>query len=373
MIADVPRPGGSLAAWWLAAVLAAAHPAFAHDLERTVVRLEVNADGAFVLDVANDPDWLLLRLEPFARPDSEQVQSSASPLTAPERDSRLTALSTIFIDRIVLFVNGREVRPDAAEFLAPATGDAPLATYRLRGRFPAGARTLRWYYGLVVDPYPLSIRHSNGSTVTEWVAGDAWSTELGLGPFEKPARWRVAWQYFQLGYVHILPRGLDHVLFVLGLFLLSASWRTILVQVSAFTLAHSITLGLTMYGVFSLPSRLVEPLIALSITYVAAENLVTERLHAWRLALVFTFGLLHGMGFGGVLSGLGLPASEFVLALFSFNVGVEAGQLTVIGAASLCVIWFRGRPWYHQRIVVPASVAIAATGAWWALARLSGA
>ena len=95
---------------------------------------------------------------------------------------------------------------------------------------------------------------------------------------------------------------------MLGLFLLSMRLRPILVQVTTFTIAHSITLALTMYGIVSLPSRIVEPLIALSIAYVAIENLVTNQLKPWRLALVFAFGLLHGMGFAGVLSDLGLPA-----------------------------------------------------------------
>src|SRR6185295_3052357 len=180
-------------------------------------------------------------------------------------------------------------------------------------------------------------------------------------------------QYLWLGYTHILPKGLDHILFVLGIFLLSPRLKTMLLQVTAFTIAHSITLGLSMYGIVSLPPRVVEPLIALSIAYVAIENLVTSELKPWRLALVFAFGLLHGMGFAGVLKELGLPRSEFVTALISFNAGVEAGQLAVIASAFLLIgLPFRHRPWYRGRIVVPASSAIAAVGAWWAIQRTLG-
>ncbi len=150
-------------------------------------------------------------------------------------------------------------------------------------------------------------------------------------------------QYLWLGYTHILPKGIDHILFVLGLFLLNVRLRPILIQVTAFTIAHSITLGLTMYGVVSLSPRIVEPLIAFSIAYVAIENLVTNEIKPWRLALVFSFGLLHGMGFAGVLKELGLPRNEFLPALLSFNLGVEGGQLTVIAAAALLVAWFRHR------------------------------
>ena len=128
---------------------------------------------------------------------------------------------------------------------------------------------------------------------------------------------------------------------------------------------------MTIYGVVSLARSIVEPLIALSIVYVAIENITTTELKPWRVALVFAFGLLHGMGFAGVLSELGLPRSEFLPALISFNVGVEAGQLTVIGIALLLFrLPFRGKPWYRSRIVVPASIAIAAVGFYWAVQRV---
>jgi hypothetical protein len=164
-----------------------------------------------------------------------------------------------------------------------------------------------------------------------------------------------------LGFTHILPKGLDHILFVLGLYLLSTKWKPLLVQVTSFTIAHSITLGLSMYGVVSLPPSIVEPLIALSIAYVAIENVVTSELHAWRPVVVFGFGLLHGMGFAGVLQEIGMPRSEFVTALISFNVGVELGQLAVITLAfALTGIWLRGKPWYRRGFVVPASQPVAA-------------
>jgi hypothetical protein len=113
----------------------------------------------------------------------------------------------------------------------------------------------------------------------------------------------------------------------------------------------------------SLSPRIVEPLIALSIVYVAVENVVTPELRPWRVALVFGFGLLHGMGFAGVLSQLGLPRTEFLTALLCFNAGVELGQLSVIlGAFLLVGLPFRNKPWYRRRVVIPGSIAIAAVG-----------
>jgi hypothetical protein len=127
-----------------------------------------------------------------------------------------------------------------------------------------------------------------------------------------------------------------------------------------------------MYGLVSVPPRIVEPLIALSIAYVAIENIFRSELKSWRVALVFAFGLLHGMGFAGALKELGLPRSEFVTALLTFNAGVEAGQLAVIGAAFTIVGWHcANRVWYRSRIVVPASVLIACTAVYWTIERLS--
>ena len=137
------------------------------------------------------------------------------------------------------------------------------------------------------------------------------------------------------GFEHILPLGVDHILFVLGLFLLAAAWRPLLWQVSAFTLAHTMSLALSIAGVVSLPSRLVETLIAASIAYVAIENLATTKMQPWRPVLVFAFGLLHGLGFASVLRELGLPDGEWVSALVSFNVGVELGQ-NRIGVGNRC-------------------------------------
>jgi hypothetical protein len=349
---------------------AASPPTLAHDLERTQVTLTFQDDGSFVLDIANDPAWLLLRLESFA---GGQVPEGMTPAA---RDARLRALGAVFIDRVVLFVDGHEVRPSSAEYIParaeqPRDALPPLAMFRLRGRMPGDARSLRWLYGLVIDPYPLTVRRADGRQLSEWIQGSDWSGTVDLaGQFRAATRFEVARDYLALGYVHILPGGLDHILFVLGLFLLSVRLRPILVQVTTFTLAHSISLALSVYGLLSLPSRIVEPLIALSIAYVAIENLMTDRVKPWRIALVFTFGLLHGLGFAGVLSDLGLPRGEFVTALLSFNLGVEAGQLTVIGIAAVCLYWYRHRTWYHQRVVVPASLVIAAVGMYWMVERI---
>ena len=383
----------------IAAITAAvAHPA-AHEAERTRVSLSLHADGQFVLEVANDPLWMLMRLETFAG-----GTVPAAPSTE-HRDARLAQLGSVFADRIVLFVDGHEVRASSVEYLPPSASSASsvssaapvdsasaalvdrsassasaalvdsasgaLATFRLTGVMPPHASNLRWLYGIVADPYPLHVRQADGSSTIEWIHGTNWSGVIDLTKsFPRLTRWEIARQYLGLGYTHILPKGLDHILFVIGLFLLSPRVTTILLQITAFTIAHSITLGLSIYGLVSLPSRIVEPLIALSIVYVAIENLVTRELKPWRLALVFMFGLLHGLGFAGVLRELGLPRGEFLTGLLTFNLGVEGGQLTVIAVASLLVAPIVKRGWYRHRVVIPASLVIAAIGWYWTFSRL---
>lgn len=188
----------------------------------------------------------------------------------------------------------------------------------------------------------------------------------------KLSRTDIFFTYLKLGYTHILPLGIDHVLFVLCLYLLEPRLKPVLWQATAFTVAHSITLGLAMYGVVSPPASLIEPLIALSILFVAIENIVVEHLNPWRIVVVFGFGLLHGLGFAGALTGLGLPPNMFIESLVAFNIGVELGQISVIALAWLLIgRWAADKPWYKRRVLVPASVLIAIMAAYWTFERLS--
>jgi HupE/UreJ protein len=176
--------------------------------------------------------------------------------------------------------------------------------------------------------------------------------------------------YLRLGFHHIVPEGTDHILFVLGLFFLGITWRKLLFQTSVFTVAHATTLFLSTYGIFSLPSKYVEPAIALSIAFIALENVFNPRLGPGRLAVVFCFGLIHGLGFASSLSEVPFPKHQFIVALLGFNFGVDFGQLFIIALAFLAVGWWRNRPWFRARIAIPCSVTIAAIGIFWAIQRL---
>ncbi|MEP6927151.1 MAG: HupE/UreJ family protein [Ginsengibacter sp.] len=181
----------------------------------------------------------------------------------------------------------------------------------------------------------------------------------------------VVWFYFKMGVSHIIPLGFDHILFVISLCLLNSKFKTILWQATAFTVAHTITLALSMKGIIRLPAEVVEPLIALSIMFVAIENILLSELKPWRIAIVFMFGLVHGMGFASALNEIGLPRNQFFTSIFSFNVGVEIGQISVISLAFLLLIIPLGKkPWYKKRVVYPLSAIIALIAAYWTIQRI---
>jgi len=330
----------------LACLVVLASPLVAHELGMMQVEALFHADGTYVVDLMIDRDHL--------------------PGEVTLADLERSAM---------LLFDGQPVPRPRAE-VADGVGAPNITRLRLRGAVPQGATQFAFADDAVVGVFVLKLRNERNPVVsTQWVEGGQRSEAFALDrPEVRRGRWEIIKLYAVLGFTHILPKGLDHVLFVLGIFLLSVQLRPVLWQVTAFTVAHTITLALTIYGFVALPPSIVEPLIALSIAYVAIENLFTKRLHAWRAAIIFLFGLLHGMGFAGVLKEIGLPRSEFVPALLAFNAGVEVGQVTVILIAFLLVgLPFRNKPWYRTRVVIPGSLLIAATGLFWFVQRTAGA
>ena len=188
---------------------------------------------------------------------------------------------------------------------------------------------------------------------------------------------QAATLFFKTGIEHILPGGLDHILFVFALFLAANSMRSLVFLISIFTVAHTATLGLTAAGVIEPPAWIVEPLIALSIAFVAIETLFRKGSSKWRPLVVFGFGLFHGMGFAGFVREIGLPEEQFWPSLLGFNVGVEVGQLAVIVAAVLVnvpikLMLSKTNLSYRQVVILPCSLLISAVGIWWFVTRSFG-
>ncbi|HMG69105.1 MAG TPA: HupE/UreJ family protein [Chitinophagaceae bacterium] len=177
--------------------------------------------------------------------------------------------------------------------------------------------------------------------------------------------------YLKLGFRHIIPGGLDHILFVSALCLLSNKIKTILWQATAFTVAHSVTLALSMKNIIVVPSAITEPIIALSICFVAVENILFSELKAWRVLIVFMFGLIHGMGFASALNEIGLPPNKFYTSILAFNGGVELGQISIIVLifSSIVALWGK-KSWYRPGIVYPLSAIIAIIAGYWTVTRI---
>lgn len=363
----------------VAALLLRGGAAWAHEIRPAVVNITFDAAGRYTIDLGVNVEAMLAGVNPKHRDTNESPNANrynALRALPPEQlESRVEAFMPRLLQGVRVDFDGHAATPRFAAADIPAVGDLALSRLshlRLEGDVPAGAATFRWTYAPEFGPNVLRLKRSQDSKIQAvWLrAGEASETFPLQGAIIAKTRLQVAWQYLTLGFTHIVPKGLDHILFVLGLFLLSTRLKPLLAQVTSFTVAHSITLGLTMYGVVSLSPKIVEPLIAASIVYVAVENVFTSKLHAWRPAVVFGFGLLHGMGFAGVLREIGLPRSEFLTGLVTFNVGVEFGQLSVITLAFLAVGAWRANPaWYRGRVVVPGSLAIAATGLYWTVER----
>lgn len=219
----------------------------------------------------------------------------------------------------------------------------------------------------------IAVRQSGGgdAAYSALLQGGDQSTPLPRESVATEGAGAVFLRYIVSGFEHIVPKGLDHILFVLGLFFFALRARPLLMQVTAFTLAHTVTLALASLKIVTVPPQIVEPLIAASIVYVAVENIFGGKVGWLRIAVVFCFGLLHGLGFASVLGDVGLQANRFVVGLIGFNIGVEMGQLAVIAVAFLALgLPFGQKPWYRSRIAVPASAAIALVGVWWTVERV---
>ncbi len=355
-------------------VLMSSLPANAHEVVPTIADVII-ADGDVNLTLQINLEAFLVGVDMDAVQDTNDAPQAQdydalralSGEKVAQRASELiagwNALPMIQVDGVPIALNSMsvDVPDDVSE-------DLPrIARWRLTGATMAGTSLVfSWPPGGgdvvlrqqgVDDPFTGLISGGANATIS-MSGGDAQSNMQSF------------FGYIPVGFDHILPKGLDHILFVLGLFFLSTHLRPLVWQVSAFTLAHTVTLAMGALGVVTVPASIVEPLIAASIVYVAVENIFTSgRLSPWRPVVIFCFGLLHGLGFASVLGEFGLPAGQFVPALIGFNIGVEFGQLTVIAIAFVLVGWAIRKSWYRTAIAIPASCVIAAVGAYWVIER----
>ena len=366
--------------WVLCAVLMlVSGTAVAHKITPAIATLTFDGAGGYRIDVKTNVEALIAQISPALKNTQDSPRAglyNALRTLAPEAlRGRFEAFSIRWLEGVRVEFDGVRAMPRLEGVTISPVGDVSRArrsTVRLTGQVPDGAKTVSWSYDKAYGSSILRLIHaSSGEMTTAWLKDGKPSEAIPLAGMIPKTVFENFLEYTGLGFTHIVPLGVDHILFVLGLFLLSVRIRPLLVQVTAFTIAHTVTLALGLYGVVQVSPAIVEPLIAISIVYVAVENLLTPKLTVWRPFVVFGFGLLHGLGFAGVLREIGLPRDDFLTGLISFNVGVELGQLAVITIAWFATgLWFRTRPWYRARIVYPGSAAIALVGAYWTVQRV---
>lgn len=352
-------------------------PARAHEVFPAIADMtETDGTLTFVLEGNAEAFVAGINLDGLANTNTAPqapVYDTLRALPPADFAARVQAFWPQMAPRIVIMLGDVALLPELVGVDVPPVGDVELprvTTLTFIAVLPAGAAsvTVGWdaaFGALVLRQQGVEAPYDG------YLEAGAMSGPIALSGGGQAGLWATFFNYVPLGFDHIVPKGLDHILFVLGLFFLSSQTRPLLWQISAFTVAHTITLALASLGYVAISPRIVEPLIAASIAFIAVENLFTDGLSRWRPFVVFGFGLLHGLGFASILTQVGLPDGAFLPALIGFNIGVELGQLAVIAVAyGLTTHWFGDRPWYRARIAMPASVLIAAVGVWWFVERV---
>ncbi|MEB8434530.1 HupE/UreJ family protein [Cocleimonas sp. KMM 6892] len=366
--------------------------ASAHEIRPAIVDFTFNKAGYYQLIIQQNIEALLAQVGD-QHDDTEQSENAAKydrlrQLPAEELTQEFEKFSETFLSKMTLKFDGKEEPVRILDVEVPEVGDLDLArdsVINIAGLIPEGVKSLSWQwdksFGNAVfrvssednpDLYSSYLTEGKGSDpVVIGLDCSIPENQSQAGCASQTGWWQTLVNYIAVGFDHIVPKGLDHILFVVGLFLLSTRLKPLLIQVTSFTLAHSVTLALGIFGVISISPAIVEPLIAASIVYVCVENIFHERLSRLRPVLVFLFGLLHGLGFASVLTEFGLTQGNFVSGLIGFNIGVELGQLSVIAACFLLFgYWFGKKSWYHARITIPASIVIALIAAYWFIERV---
>ena len=328
--------------WIMCASLAAAHEVLPTigDMETVDGQIIFSLEGNFESIVAGINLDGLENTE--AAPEAE-IYDTLRAMDPAMFAAQLSGYWSTMASMIDVIVDGERVTLELNEVDVPAISNVNVvrqSTLTFVGAVPDAAQNVRigWpaEYGVLV------LRQMGVDEGWDgYLSGGGLTDPVSLSGGDEMSGGQAFVQFIPVGVEHIVPLGLDHILFVLGLFFLSAKTSSLLAQVTAFTAAHTVTLALATLGYINIPAEymwIVESIIAASIVYVAVENIFTDGLNRWRPIIIFSFGLLHGLGFASVLQAYGLPDNAVIPALLGFNIGVELGQLAVIAVAFIILV-----------------------------------
>ncbi len=351
-----------------------------------LIEISVYADGNYKIELRASIEAMMTGINSKYKntqnaPNAEEYDALRV-LQSAQLKEKFIPFQAKLIEEVHLILDKTPAKLHITEVNIPLPGYTKVPRTSLivfEGKIDKKVKQLSWYFPKKFADNAVRVRQVDEENEKwhwsrwQWLRNDQTSEPFSLTEvFTQPSTFEVVSEYTVAGFDHIIPKGLDHILFIIGIFLLSMRLKTLALQATMFTFAHSITLSLAMFNVISLPSSIVEPLIALSIAYLGIENLFAHKLKSSRLALVFGFGLLHGLGFANVLAEFGLPQSAYATALISFNIGVEIGQLAILVTAYFGITyWFKNKEHFHNYITVPGSVVIGVTGLYWTWERFS--
>ena len=341
---------------WAALLSSLASITFAHETQPAVMDAAIAEAATLTLSLNAEAVLAGIDLSEYADTDDAPEAAAYDALRALSADELAETLAAEGIGDILLTEGLGPLSLDAVEVVPEANAELPRETIVTLSAPVTGAVRV----GPAARFGQMILRQEDETAFSGLLTPGELSPALEPGSAEGIGATLV--RYVGQGFIHVIPDGVDHILFVLGLFFFSLALRPLLIQVTAFTVGHIITLALAVTGLVSAPGSVVEPLIALSIAYVAIENIVRPKLGWWRPLIVFAFGLLHGLGFASVFGEIG-GGGSLVARLVGFMVGLEIGHLTVIAVAFVLLgLPFGRQPWYRRYIAVPASVIIAAFG-----------
>ena len=354
-------------------------PARAHEVTPAITNMQIDGDTV-TLSIRANLEGFLAGIDLGTVADTNKAAQASDydslrALPAAQLQDRFRAFFPVMQKAILARTDKGDIALTLVSVAVPEVGDVGLArasVVEMTGSLPAGAKTAEFGWEAA---FGAMVFRQNGveAPYDGYLKPGEITPPLALSGGSQMTTLEAFAAYVPIGFDHIVPKGLDHILFVLGLFFLSTRVKTLLTQVSLFTLAHTVTLTLGATGLLVVPGTIVEPVIAASIVFVAVENILSDKLSRWRPVVVFGFGLLHGLGFAAVPQEFGLPEAGFFAALIGFNIGVELGQVFVIAVAfGLVGYGFRAKPWYRARIAIPGSALIALVGAFWFVQRTVG-